>query len=539
MRTHTIIILFLSVITSLAFSTTHCVSAESSNDRILKFGIHVSSMGKLDPHFAAGSQDRAFADMVFNGLLRYMPGNAPRIEPDIAQKIPEFKLIRGKQIWTILLRKGVMFHAGPATPAYELTADDVVFSLNKSKDKKFCAYAGDYEGMTFKKIDPYIVQIILDKPISPILFFPKITNYGGGFIVSQKVIKTMGYDAFTHHPVGTGPFAFERCEKGKRLSLKAHDQYFRGRPLLDGVQIHFIPDVEDRIEVLKKGGLDVITGSGQKEWIESMENDKDVIVDTHGVGEVATLYFNTQMKPLDDIRVRQAIAFSLSRQTFLGTINSKISGSVYSPVPEQFLPGGLSREDVRILNLEYSQDLDKARLLLNKAGYSDGFILDIVSSEKWIHQTYYNALKEQLAKVNITLNIKTETHSNMHKQIRQNSHPIVIYPAWRPNADAYLTRFFHSDSIIVTGKKPDTNFSLYDKVDKLIEAARLEIDPEAQINLWIQAQIRILSDMAAYPILFTKQVYLRKNYVDYGHTLISTMSLYPQFTEKTNLNKIK
>jgi MarR-like DNA-binding transcriptional regulator SgrR of sgrS sRNA len=51
---------------------------------ILRFGVHVSEMGNLDPHFAAGSQDRALADMVFNGLLRYQPGGAPQIEPDLA-----------------------------------------------------------------------------------------------------------------------------------------------------------------------------------------------------------------------------------------------------------------------------------------------------------------------------------------------------------------------------------------------------------------------------------------------------------------------
>lgn len=534
MRTHTIIILFLSILAYLTFFKTHASSIESSNDKILKFGMNVSAMGKLDPHFAAGSQDRAFADMVFNGLLRYTPGNAPRIEPDLAREMPEFKLVGGKQIWTIHLRKGVMFHAGPTNPAYELTADDVIFSLNKSKDKEFSAYSGEYVGMIIEKIDPYRVQIILGKAVSPMLFFPKITNYGGGFIVSQKAIETMGYDAFTQHPIGTGPFAFQEYDKTGYLSLKAHHQYFRGRPLLDGVQIHFIPDVKTRFDMLKKGELDVITGSGKKGWIESMENEKDVIIDTHGVGEVASLYFNTQMKPINDIRVRQAIAFCLSRQTFLYTNTPQTSGSVYSQVPEQFLPGGLSREDVRILNLEYFQDLDKARQLLNKAGYPNGFTLDLISSEMLEYQAYYNSLKQQLAKINITCNVKVETHSNMHKQIRQTPYPIVIYAAWRPNADAYLTRFFHSDSIIVTGKKPDTNFSLYDKIDKLIEAARLEVDPDKQINLWIQAQIRILDDMAAYPIMFTKQIYARKNYVDYGHPLFSTMAIYPQFTEKTN-----
>ena len=151
---------------------------------VLRFGVHVSAMGNLDPHFAAGSQDRAFADMVFNGLLRYVPGNAPQIEPDLAVDMPEFRMEGGKQVWTINLRKGVYFHPGPGTPAYELTAEDVIFSLKKSADKKFCAYAGGYVDMTIKKQGNYSLEIILEKPISSILFFPKLTNYGGGFIIT-------------------------------------------------------------------------------------------------------------------------------------------------------------------------------------------------------------------------------------------------------------------------------------------------------------------------------------------------------------------
>ena len=539
MKNTSILILFLFIVMFFIFSSVDADSIESSNSRILKFGVHVSAMGKLDPHFAAGSQDRTFADMAFNGLLRYVPGNAPRIEPDLAREIPEFKLIDGKQVWTVLLRKGIMFHAGPKTDAYELTADDVVFSLNKSQNKKFCAYAGDYTGMSFKKIDPYRVQIILDKPISSILFFPKISDYGGGFIVSKKAIEIMGYDDFAQYPIGTGPFAFAQYEKEKHLLLKAHTSYFRGCPLLDGVAIHFIPDIKNREKEFKKGKLDIITGSAQKGWLSSIENEKNVIIDAHGMGEVATIHFNTHTKPLDDIRVRQAIAFCLSRQAFLDTTISKISGNVYSPVPEQFLPGGLSQQDVRTLNLEYPPNLDKSRQLLKEAGLANGFTLNLVSSEKRIYRNLYNTLKKQLAKINITCNVKMVAHSSMHKQIRQNPKAIVIYPAWRPNADAYLTRFFHSDSVVVIGKKPDTNFSHYDKIDKLIEVARLEIDPEKQVNLWEQAQIRILHDMAAYPVMFIKQLYIRKNYVDYGHTLVSNMALYPQFTEKTNMNKNK
>ncbi|MBW2605213.1 MAG: hypothetical protein JRE28_13020 [Deltaproteobacteria bacterium] len=125
----------------------------------------------------------------------------------------------------------------------------------------------------------------------------------------------------------------------------------------------------------------------------------------------------------------------------------------------------------------------------------------------------------------------------MHKQIRQDVNPIVIYGAWRPNADVFLTRFFHSDSIVITGVKPDTNFSHYDKIDDLIEAARLETDPGRQIELWKQAQIKILADMAAYPLHYFNMVHPRRNYVEYGHKVVATMALYPQITEKTRIVK--
>ncbi len=503
---------------------------------ILRFGIHVSEMGNLDPHFAAGSQDRALADMVFNGLLRYQPGNAPKIEPDLAEQIPGFEMIGGQQVWTVQLRKGVFFHPGPQTAAYELTAEDVVFSLQKSARRQTCAYAGEYEGMRVVPVDRYTVRIIVEKPVSAILFLPKLTNYAGGFIVSKRAIETMGYERFKRHPVGTGPFLFSQYTAGEKLILKAHDGYFRGRPLLDGVEFDFIPEIERREARLMAGELDVIMGSGEKGWPEKMTRAAGIAVDTHGVGEVATVYFNIKMKPLDDVRVRRAIAYALDRKAFLDTTSKQFVGSVHSPVPAQFLPGGLTKTDAERLNLAYDPDIAKARRLLVDTGYPDGFALDLVTSEKRLYRTYYAQMRRQLSQIGIDCRITVVSHSSMHKQIRRTPKPIVIYVAWRPNADAYLSRFFHSDAIVVSGAKPDTNFSHYDKVDRLIEAARLEIDPQRQTQLWAQAQIRILDDMAAFPIMFTKQCYARQSGVDYGHPLVSTMALYPQFTEKTRIN---
>jgi len=144
-------------------------------------------------------------------------------------------------------------------------------------------------------------------------------------------------------------------------------------------------------------------------------------------------------------------------------------------------------------------------------------------------------LKEQLARINIDCTVKTLAHAAMHKAIREDPRAIVIYSAWRPNADAFLTQFFHSDSILITGKKPSTNFSHYSSIDKLIENARFEINPKKQILLWEYAQIKILSDKVAYPVMYAIMSTPRRDYVDYGHSLKTSMALYPQFTEKTKL----
>jgi peptide/nickel transport system substrate-binding protein len=510
-------------------------SKASSSRNVLRFGVHVSAMGKLDPHFAAGSQDRAFADMVFNGLLRYEPGNAPHIEPDLAERIPEFKMVGGKQVWTFKLRKGVMFHPGPDTAAYEMTADDVVYSLQKSANKNLSAYAGEYIGMTARKTDSYTVEILLDKPLSPILFLPKLANYAGGFIVSKKAVETMGYERFKAHPIGTGPFRVKRHLPGRKLILEPHDQYFRGRPLLDGVEFHFYPGTGEREAAFLDGKVDVITASGDKGWMEKMERMGDIAIDTHGVGEMVTLFFNTRMAPMDDIRVRKAVAFALNRNAFLATTSKRITGPAFSPVPAKFLPGGLEKKDARHLGISYPTDVEKAKKLLAEAGHPHGFSLELVTSEKRLYLACYEVLREQLAKVGIKCKIKRLTHSDMHRQIRHAPKSMVIYIAWRPNADVYLTRFFHSDSIIVEGARPDTNFSFYDKIDKMIEDARLQIDPDKQVRLWMQAQICILNDMAAFPVMYVQQAYVRRPYVDYGHRLVSTMALYPQFTEKTRI----
>jgi len=509
----------------------------SDGGNILRYALHTSKLGSLDPHFARGSQDSTYTDLVFNCLLRYRPGDARTIEPDLVREMPRFQLIDNRQVWTVSLKQGVVFHGSPFFPSHELTAEDVVYSLKKAGNPETCAYSGLYQGMTFDIIDDYTLTITLDKPVSPLFFFPRLANWKGGVVLSRKVLEKIGYARFLEHPVGTGPFRFKSYTPGGCLELTANPQYFKGQPKLAGVHVYFIPDNKEREAAFLGGLMDVIYGVGEPGWLEKMQAVDGVVVDVFGPGYTGMLHFNTSMPPLDDIRVRKAIIFAIHRRDLMSATSQRLVRPVYGPISSAVMPGGMDNDLVASLGLKFKTDPALSRSLLAEAGLAEGVDLEVPVSEKRLYRQTYERLKEELAKVNIRIHLKEVSHSLYHKLIRENTSPIVLYFTVRPDADSYLRGFFHSDSIVLTGKTPQTNFSNYRGVDSLLDNAVVAIDPEYQVRLWEQAQIKILSDAIVYPLFDINQCVVRKKAVHYGHPLISSPAQYPQFTESTYLEK--
>jgi peptide/nickel transport system substrate-binding protein len=507
--------------------------AKTLPGRVLKFAVHTSSLGSLDPHMVRGSEDYTYVDVVFNSLIRYVPGDLARLEPDIADSIPTFVLRNGRQVWTVHLKKGVFFHPGPATPAYALTADDVIFSLEKMADPDFSSASGEYAGMTFKKLDDHTLEIILDKPVSPLFFLPKIANHRGGAIVSRKAFQAGGYEGFMAHPVGTGPFMFQRYEPNQVCVFKAHERYFRGTPKLAGVEMYFIPDNDTREAAFRNGDMDLVLGVGEPGWIERMEQVPKSVVDVFGPGYTGLFHFNASIEPLNDIRVREAISLALDRNDFMAASSPKLVSPVMAPMSAAFLPGGMTNEKIITLGLNFEKNIEKARKLMAEAGLANGFDMTLYGSEKRLFQTAYEILQRSLKEIDIRVNLKIVTHTEYHQIIRKNLNPIVLYFTLRPNADIYLRGYFHSDGIVMSGRSPYTNFSHCTSVDCLLETALREMDPKKQIRLWEQAQIKILHEVWVYPLLDIKYCVARKSDLDYGHDLFNTLAGYPQFDERT------
>ncbi len=521
-------------------------AADLAKEQVLNIAFDAGDLKSLDPQKAAATADRAIVDMMFNGLVRYPPGNQVKLEPDIAES---WTMSPDKKVWMFKLRKGVFFHPYPGNSSgYELTSEDVLFSLKRAANKDTSAYAGEYSGFSFEAVDPQTVKITIDKPISDPLFLAKFSNYAGGFIVCKKAIETKGEDWFKTNPVGTGPFKFESYEPRQKVVMAVNPKYFRGAPVLKKVNARFMPDVSSREFGLQTGELDIIEGLKEDKWIEKVSTFKDVKAATFGPCETQMLFFNMSKPPFNDLRVRKAFSYALSRDIIANFMGKSLAVPIYSPALATPAPGALTKEEALKAGVVYDNNVEQAKKLLAEAGFPNGIKTEaIVSEMSSSYQKPMVAIQALVRKAGIDMQVKIVDHASFHSQIRENASPIVYYAAWRPNVDVYLSQFFHSDSVVVKGKKPITNFSNYglvdangdgktDSVDHLIEQARWELNAQKQEALWKEAQIQILKDAVAVPIIRLKYTFPQKSYVDLGYPLEWSWQTYsPQITEKTKI----
>ena len=538
----------LLTVSLVAFWITGSVAADEtlSKSQVLQIAFDAGDAKTLDPHRAATTVDRSTVDPIFNGLVRYPHGNQVGAEPDLATA---WDISADGREWTFHLRKGVYFHPFQGYPqGYELTAEDVVYSLNRAANPEHSSYAGEYSGLIFQAIDPYSVKISIENPISEILFLAKFANYAGGFIVCKKAIESMGDEWFKTHPVGTGPFMFKTYDPRQKTVLVQNPKYFRGAPILKELVVRYMPSVSSREFGLRTGELHIIEGLNEAKWVEKVSSFADVSVTTFGPCETQMLHFNMGQELFRDIRVRKAISYAISRQEVAAFMGASLAVPIYSAALAPPAPGSLTREEAMQAGVVYEDNVDKARQLLAEAGYADGLKFEVIISE--LATSYRKplvAIQAQLKKAGIDMALKVVDHSSFHSLIRKDASPMVYYACWRPNGDVFLTRFFHSDSTVVSGKKPDTNFSHYgtldadgdgtiDNIDALIEKARLELDADKQSALWREAQIKLLRDVALVPMIRLKYAFPMKSYVDLGHPLEFSWQTYsPQITEKTRI----
>ncbi len=493
--------------------------APASAQEALRIGLSDQDIPALDPHMSTKTGDKHAFSLIFSGLVRFKPGsmNPAQLEPDLAT---DWKVSPDGKVWTFNLRKGVKFHHGYG----EFSADDVVYSLARAADPKRSTVSSDYA--SFDKVEAVnasTVRITLKTPVPSLLAL--VANYHGGNIVSKKAAEELG-EGFKQKPVGTGPFMFQELKPKQSLTLVANKDYFRGAPKLAKVEFRFVPSLSSRELAFQNNELDMITGNREEAWVTRMSERKDTIVDVFEPGEMRTLHLNTTIKPLDDLRVRKAIAYALNRDDFIALAGKSVARVNWSVVPNGYLG---QTDDVP----KFAYDVTKAKALLKEAGYENGLKLSVIITKLDPLLKPMQVIQEQLRKVGITLDLAVVEHSAFHAQIRQNLSALVLYGAARfPIADVYLTQFYHSKSIVGTPTAV-ANFSHCGMADAEIDAAREETNGAKQLELWATAQRKLAENVCGIPLFEQLQVFARHKSVDYGYKLTGALSLGPLITEAT------
>jgi peptide/nickel transport system substrate-binding protein len=312
------------------------------------------------------------------------------------------------------------------------------------------------------------------------------------------------------------------------LNLVAHAGYFRGRPRIPSISYRFLSAAASRDLAFQSGELQLTQGVQDQRWVSRFRAMPDTVVDVYEPAELGQLYLNMTVKPLDDIRVRQAIAHAINREELVRWRGSDLSRVATSVIPSGTL--GLITEP-----LLPRFDLDRARALLREAGYPSGVTIPVVQTQYPDMLNLMNVVQAQLQRAGIKLDFQLVEHSAFHQMIRQDRSPIVMYSAARfPVADIYLTQFFASSSIVGTPTAV-TNFSHSRSADAAIAAARTEPDEAKQVALWQQAQRILIEEVAAVPLIETLIVSARRATLDFGFDLKGEMAGGVLLTERSHL----
>ena len=507
------------------------LAQELAKEQRIRISIPVADIKSLDPAFATLTGEKEIVGSMTNGLLRFPTGKLgiEKVEGDLAER---WTVSPDGLTWTFSLRKGVKFHKGFG----ELSADDVKFTFDRMLNPATGSpWITKYHNLAaVEVVNPLTVRIKLKKA-DPFFAF-NVIGYHGGQIVSKKAVEKFGKD-IAFNPIGTGPFVFEAYTKGQGVTLKRNQDYFRGAPILEQVNYIFMPDDSSRMLAMQKGDVDLGTGVRRKEWAERATK-MGMILMPPDPPQQSIVIFNMKRKPLDDLRVRQALAYALDREVFVDLLGPILGGPQISSIPPGYF--GHTEEGLE----PYNYNPEKAKKLLAEAGYPNGFDLgDVAISKAWDYLEPMKIIQEYWRKVGVNFNLKVVDHPTYHKLIREDANPVVIYGGVRlPIASSLLSEFYSKDAIV--GKPTAiTNFSHYGEVipgiDEYLEKAEATTNLKEKERYFKLAQEKINKDLPAHALFLNRVELTRQKWVDLGYDTKPYETLYYviEITEKTKILK--
>ncbi len=467
---------------------------------------------------------------VYEGLLQYDFNLRP--VPGLAQSwtvSPDGKTI------TFKLQQGVKFHDGKP-----FTSEDVKFSILDVLKKVHPRGVNTFRAVESIDTPDASTAILRLSEAAPYMLMA-LSGYESPMLPKH----VFGTGDIANHPnankpVGTGPFKFVEWQKGQYMRFDRNDDYWRkGTPHLDRIVARFIADGATRAAAMETqevhiGGFSAILPLD----VKRLQALPHIAVTTRGYemqSPIIELDFNTQKKPFDNAKVRQAVAYAIDRKFVIDNIWFGFGRPATGPISSNFKATGLWTGDV--LNYNVPNGLEMANKLLDEAGYkrgADGTRFEITHDitpygEEW--RRFGEYVQQQLGKLGIKVNLRYEDVPTWLRRVYTN-YDYELTNNWiQTLADPVIGvhRLYHSKLI-----KPGTVFVngtrwSSPETDKLMDQATVEPDPKKRAAAYHEMQKKVVE---ASPIVFVMELdFVTVHNKRLNGWLVSPLGLYSSFDQ--------
>jgi len=421
----------------------------------------------LDPHEASDTYSIEVISMIYEQLIGI--GKDGKYRPELAET---WEIADDTQ-YVFHLRKGVRFHNGR-----EMTADDVVFSLERAK-RHISSKAALENVRSVEALDEYTVKITTESPYST-LMRNLTTSY------TSILCKSAVENDELAEIVGTGPMIFTQYKPNYQTVLTRNNEYRDDKASVTTLTRRVIPDDSARTIALENGEIDYVSNL-QSVDIERVKENPSLKTFETVSSNIAYLGFNTSKAPFNDIRVRQALHLATDKQKIIDSVYEGYGTACKSVFPTT-LEGYNDELDL------YPFDIERARKTLTASGYPDGFDMEIVLSSD-DRSRMAQLLQDDYKKIGVNITINQMEFSSFLQYLEDDKHDAFIM-SWSEgsNHDLTVTTNFHSKG---GNRMHYSNVT----VDQIIERARETLDWEMREPLYKELQKLVMHDSVWIPIL--------------------------------------
>ena len=368
---------------------------------------------------------------IYDQLVMFERGST-KVGPGLAEK---WAVSEDGLTLTFNLRKGVKFHSSVNNfkPSRDFNAEDVLWSFNRmwKADHPYAKVSGgkyDYFADmdmpklldSITKTDDYTIVMKLKEPNAPM-----IANLAMDFATIHSaeyadfLSKAGKPEQMDQLPVGTGPFSFVAYQKDAVIRYKKNPDYYGEKAIVDDLVYAITPDPTARYSKLKAGECHFAIAPRPADLAEMQKDPSLKVINQSGLN-IAYWAFNTQKKPFDDKRVRQALNMAIDKQAIIRDVYLGAGQAAKNLVPPILWSYNDAVKD-------YAFDAEKAKALLKEAGVATPFEMDL-----WYMpvQRPYNPnakriaemMQADLAKVGINAKLVTYEWGEYRKRAQQGEH---------------------------------------------------------------------------------------------------------------------